>query len=110
MTYQQIRDDKDKDLGQDEASKPIRSMDASFQVCRCTDRAMDRIGFAVREGRRHDDSEVAWYVCIQGQGDMGLHSVGYPNLCSCLTGGTYNQTLCYGICAPLRYPLHFPFS
>ena len=52
MTYQQIRDDEDKDLGQDEASEPIRSTDDSFQVCRCTDTAADRIGFAIREGRR----------------------------------------------------------
>ena len=52
MTYQRIQDDENKDLGQDEASEPIRSMDDSFRVCGCIDTAADRIGFAIREGRR----------------------------------------------------------
>ena len=74
MTYQQIRDDKDEDLGQDEASEPIRSMDDSFRVCGCTDTAADRIGFAMREGRRYVDGGMAWYVCLQGQGETGLYT------------------------------------
>ena len=73
MTYQQIQDDEDEDLGQDEASEPIRSTDDSFQVCRCTDTAADRIGFAIREGRRYEDGGMAWYVCLQGQGETGLY-------------------------------------
>ena len=74
MTYQQIRDDEDKDLGQDEASKPIRSTDDSFWVCRCTDTVANRIGFAIKEGRRYVDGGMVWYVCLQGQGETGLYS------------------------------------
>ena len=73
MTYQRIRDDEDKDLGQDEASEPIRSTDDSFWVCGCMDTAAYRIGFAMREGRRYVDGGMAWYVCLQGQGETGLY-------------------------------------
>ena len=73
MTYQRIRDDEDEDLGQDEASEPIRSTDDSFRVCGCTDTAADRIGFAIREGRRYGDGGIAWYVRLQGQGETGLY-------------------------------------
>ena len=74
MTYQQIWDDEDEDLGQDEASKPIRSTDDSFRVCGCMDTAADRIGFTIREGRRYVDGGMAWYVCLQGQRETGLYS------------------------------------
>ena len=77
MTYQRIWDDKDEDLGQDEASEPIRSTDDSFRVCGCTDTAADRIGFAIREGRRYGDGGIAWYVCLQGQGETGLYTALY---------------------------------
>ena len=75
MTYQRIWDDEDKDLGQDEASEPIQSTDDSFRVCGCTDTAADRIGFAMREGRRYVDGGMVWYVCLQGQGETGLYNV-----------------------------------
>ena len=75
MTYQQIWDDKDEDLGQDEASKPIQSTDASFWVCGCTDTAVDRIGFTIRGGRRYEDGEMGWYVHLQGQGEIGLYNM-----------------------------------
>ena len=74
MTYQGIQDNKDKDLGQDEAFKPIQHTDDSFQVCGCTDTAADRIGFAIREARRYEDGGMAWYVCLQGQGETGLYN------------------------------------
>ena len=74
MTYQRIRDDEDEDLGQDEASEPIRRTDDSFRVCGCTDTAADRIGFAIREGRRYGDGGIAWYVRLQGQGETGLYN------------------------------------
>ena len=74
MTYQQIWDDKDKDLGQDKASKPIQYMDASFWVCGCMDTVADMIGFTVRGGRRYEDGEVVWYVHLQGQGETGLYN------------------------------------
>ena len=74
MTYQRIRDDEDKDLGQDEASEPIQSTDDSFRVCGCMDTAADRIGFAIREGRRYGDGGIAWYVRLQGQGETGLYN------------------------------------
>ena len=75
MTYQQIQDDEDEDLGQDEASEPIQRTDDSFRVCGCTDTAVDMIGFAIREGRRYEDGGMAWYVHLQGQGETGLYSV-----------------------------------
>ena len=50
-------------------------MDDSFQVCRCMDTVADRIGFAIREERRYEDGGMAWYVCLQGQGETGLYSV-----------------------------------
>ena len=75
MTYQRIWDDEDEDLGQDEASEPIRRTDDSFRVCGCTDTAVDRIGFTIREGRRYGDGGIAWYVRLQGQGETGLYSV-----------------------------------
>ena len=34
----------------------------------------DRIGFAIREGRRYEDGGMAWYVHLQGQGGTGLYS------------------------------------
>ena len=74
MTYQRIQDDEDEDQGQDEASEPIRHTDDSFRVCGCMDTAVDRIGFAIREGRRYVDGGMAWYVCLQGQGVTGLYT------------------------------------
>ena len=44
-------------------------------MCGCTDTAADRIGFAIREGRRYVDGGMAWYVCLQGQGETGLYIV-----------------------------------
>ena len=38
------------------------------------DTAADRIGFAIREGRRYVDGGMVWYVCLQGQGETGLYS------------------------------------
>ena len=38
------------------------------------DIAADRIGFAIREGRRYEDGGMAWYVHLQGQGETGLYS------------------------------------
>ena len=68
MTYQGIQDNKDKDLGQDEAFKPIQHTDDSFQVCGCTDTAADRIGFAIREARRYEDGGM-WngMVCVSAR-------------------------------------------
>ena len=78
MTYQRIWDDKDEDLGQDEASESIRRTNDIFRVCGCTDTAADRIGFAIREGRRYKDGGMAWNVCLQGQGETGLY-IGHPS-------------------------------
>ena len=36
--------------------------------------AADRIGFTIREGKRYVDGGMAWYVCLQGQGETGLYS------------------------------------
>ena len=74
MTYQRIQDDEDEDLGQDKASEPIQRTDASFRVCGCTNTVADRIGFAIRGGRRYEDGELAWYVHLQGQGETGLYT------------------------------------
>ena len=49
-------------------------MDDSFRVCGCTDTVVDRIGFAIREGRRYEDGGMAWYVCLQGQEETGLYN------------------------------------
>ena len=38
------------------------------------DTVVDRIGFAIREGRRYEDGGMAWNVCLQGQGEIGLYS------------------------------------
>ena len=74
MTYQRIQDDEDEDLGQDKASEPIQRTDDSFRVCGCTDTVADRIGFAMKQGRRYEDGGMAWYVRLQGQGETGLYS------------------------------------
>ena len=54
-------------------------MDDSFWVCGCMDTAADRIGFAIREGRRYEDGGMAWYVCLQGQGETGLYTAPSPS-------------------------------
>ena len=44
-------------------------------MCGCMDTVVDRIGFAIREGRRYENGGMAWYVHLQGQGETGLCSI-----------------------------------
>ena len=49
------------------------------------DTAADKIGFAIREGRRYEDGGMAWYVRLQGQGETGLYTsaIQKPDLLLC---------------------------